>query len=129
MSAWFETLDDGMWLRPDKGGEGEADFVRRALHLRKGQVVLDTPCGAGRVSLPLARHGIQVVGIDIRETFIARAKARSRRQHIQIDLRVGDLRYFEIPEGMFHGVFCWFNSFGYFSEKENTDLLDRWARV
>ena len=75
MPDWFETLDDRMWLRPDEGGEYEAEFIRRALHIRKGQTVLDAPCGAGRVSLPLARRGIRVVGIHIRKTFIARARA------------------------------------------------------
>ena len=91
MSEWFETLDDTMWLRPDKGGEAEADFVRRALRLRKNQLVLDAPCGAGRVSLPLAHSGIQVVGMDLRKSFIERARRRARREGLQVDLRVAEI--------------------------------------
>lgn len=127
MPAWFETLDDRMWLRPDEGGEAEADFIRRALHLRRGQTVLDAPCGAGRVSLPLARRGIRVVGVDLRPTFLKRAGRRARRETLPLELRHQDLRHARFEEGTYHAVFCWFNSFGYFSEKENEDLLQRWA--
>ncbi len=113
VSAWFKTLDEHLWLRPDEGGETEAAFVRRCLRLRKGQIVLDAPCGAGRVSLPLARYGHHVVGIDIRESFISRARKRSRREKLEVDLQVADLRRAHLPEGAFHGIFSWFNSFGY----------------
>ena len=44
---WFETVEDRVWLPPDAQGEQEALFIRKALHLRKGQRVLDAPCGAG----------------------------------------------------------------------------------
>lgn len=102
-----ETLDDRMWLRSDKGGEAEADFVRRTLRLRSNQRALDAPCGAGRVSLPLACSGIQIVGIDLRKSFIERARRRARREGIQVDLRVADLRFAEIPHSEFHGILNW----------------------
>lgn len=78
MPEWFETMDDRMWLRPDKGGEKEAAFVKRALRLRTNQRALYAPCGAGRVSLPLARSGIDVVGMDIRRTFVDSRPTKSR---------------------------------------------------
>lgn len=127
MTAWFETLDDNLWLRPDEGGEEEANFLSRVLHLRKGQTVLDAPCGAARVSLPLARQGIHVVGVDLRATFIARAKASSQRKGLLADFRVGDLRTMAFPTNV-DAAFNWFNSFGYFSDAENADLIGRFAQ-
>ena len=126
--AWFDTLHDSLWLRPDEGGEEEAHSLRRMLRVRKGQRLLDAPCGAGRVALPLARHGVEVVGIDLRRTFVDRARRRLRREGVNADLRCMDMRSIEF-ENEFHAVCNWFNSFGYFSDGENADLARRFARA
>ena len=78
MPDWFETMEDRFWLHPDDVGGAEARFILKALHLRPGDAVLDAPCGAGRVSFHLARAGCVVTGIDLRRTFIRRARRRFR---------------------------------------------------
>ena len=125
---WFESLHDDLWLRPDEGGEAEAAALRRMLRIRKGQRLLDAPCGAGRVALPLARHGVKVVGLDLRRTFVDRARRRFRKDGVQADLRCMDLRSIEF-EDEFHGVCNWFNSFGYFSDDGNAEVARRFARA
>ena len=125
---WFESLHDSLWLRPDEGGEAEAEALRRLLRVRKGQRVLDAPCGAGRVALPLARGGVQVVGIDLRRAFVDRARRRLGKEGVQADLRCMDLRSIDF-ENEFHAVCNWFNSFGYFSDAENADVARRFARA
>ena len=127
-SEWFNTLHDSLWLRPDEGGENEADSLRRILHIRSGQRVLDAPCGAGRVAYHLARQGVEVVGIDLRSTFVKRAKRRFRRKGVQADLRSMDLRSIDF-ENEFHAIYNWFNSFGYFSDGENIDVVRRFSRA
>lgn len=52
---------------------GEASFVR-SLNPRS---VLDAGCGSGRVAIELARHGIDVVGVDVDGSMIAEARRRS----------------------------------------------------
>ena len=128
MSQWFKTLDDRFWLRSDEEGAEEARFIKRALHLRKGQAVLDAPCGAGRIGFHFARAGCAVTGVDLRPRFVARARGRFRRTRLSGTFRVMDLRDLDF-EGRFHGVFNWFGSFGYFSEAENLDVLRRYARA
>lgn len=125
---WFETLHDSLWLRPDEGGEEEAEALRRMMRVRRGQRVLDAPCGAGRVALPLARHGVQVVGIDLRRAFVDRARRRFRKEGVRADLRRMDLRSIDFEEE-FHAVCNWFNSFGYFSDGENAGVARRFARA
>lgn len=51
---------------------GEASFVR-ALEPRS---VLDAGCGTGRVAIELARHGVEVVGVDVDPSMIAEARRR-----------------------------------------------------
>lgn len=52
---------------------GEASLVRS---LDPG-TVLDAGCGTGRVAIELARHGIEVVGVDIDASMITEARRRA----------------------------------------------------
>ena len=125
---WFQTLDDRFWLRPDDVGREEADFIRKALHLRRGQRVLDAPCGAGRITVHLAKAGCVMTGVDLRETFLKRAGARFRKEHLSGRFLALDLRELDLADE-FHAIYNWFGSFGYFSDAENADLLRRYARA
>ena len=128
MSDWFRTFDDSLWLKGDDTGAEDAAFIRRALRLRKGNAVLDAPCGAGRIGIHLARAGCRITGIDRKEAFVRRARARFRKEGLDGRFIVCDLGQI-VFDGAFHGVFCWSGSFGYFGDKKNRDLMARYARA
>ncbi len=128
MSDWFETMDDGFWLHPDEVGQKEAEFILKALHLRRGDAVLDAPCGAGRVSFHLARAGCVVTGFDLRCAFIRRARRRFRAAGLRGTFGVLDLRRLN-AENQFRGILNWAGSFGYFQEAENARLIGAYARA
>jgi len=44
---------------------------------RKDLPVLELACGTGRVTIPIARHGVRVVGLDASEAMLARAREKS----------------------------------------------------
>ena len=76
---WFEPLADHLgsaYLRYSftKGTEQEVRFLVEALGLRPGQRVLDVGCGPGRHARAFAARGIEVVGVDISERFVAIAR-------------------------------------------------------
>ena len=52
---------------------GEAHFI---LDLAPGSV-LDAGCGTGRVAIELARHDIEVVGVDVDPSMLATARGRA----------------------------------------------------
>ena len=52
---------------------GEADLVRRY----RPASVYDAGCGTGRVAIELARHGIDVLGVDADASMIAEARRRA----------------------------------------------------
>jgi 2-polyprenyl-3-methyl-5-hydroxy-6-metoxy-1,4-benzoquinol methylase len=81
--AYHECLWEGM---PE--GREPADFALRSRflleHARAGQRVLDVGCGEGRFAAELAGIGAEVVGIDVAEEPLRRARAL----HPQLDLRL-----------------------------------------
>lgn len=77
---WFEDVADHLgsaYLRYSftKGTVGEVARLVELAELDKGSRVLDVGCGPGRHAHELARRGIEVVGVDISETFVALARA------------------------------------------------------
>jgi ubiquinone/menaquinone biosynthesis C-methylase UbiE len=73
---------------------GEATFVRAY----GPETVLDAGCGTGRVAMELARHGIEVVGVDVDASMLATARSRaSSIEWVESDLRALDLgRTFDV---------------------------------
>jgi SAM-dependent methyltransferase len=68
---------------------GEASLVRSL----SPTSVLDAGCGTGRVAIELARHGIDVVGVDVDPSMIAEARGRSPDlEWVESDLARLDLR-------------------------------------
>ena len=53
---------------------------------------------------------------------------RNRLHEHNTAIRSMDLRSIEF-ENEFHAIYNWFNSFGYFSDSENTDVVRRFARA
>ena len=126
MNEWHATFPDDLWLKPDSVGAEEAAFIKRALRLRRGQAVLDAPCGAGRVAIHLARAGCLVTGVDIRRAFTKRAAGRFRKEGRAGRFVVMDLRRMDFSSE-FHGIYNWSGSFGYFPDSENLDVVKRCA--
>lgn len=60
--------------------------------------MLDAGCGSGRVAVELARHGIEVVGVDVDASMIAEARRRAPGlEWVQADLATLDLgRLFDV---------------------------------
>ncbi len=62
-----------------------------------GGTVLELGCGTGRVSIPIARAGIDIVGIDASSAMLARAREKSREAGIpNLKLLWADMRDFNL---------------------------------
>jgi cyclopropane fatty-acyl-phospholipid synthase-like methyltransferase len=125
---WFLSFHKSRWTKPDETGAEEAALIQKILKLRKGQSVLDAPCGRGRIAVHLAKAGINVTGIDITPYNLNFAKKRFINEKLKGEFRLMDLRDMEFDEE-FDAAFNWFGSFGYFSDEENLDVARRYARA
>jgi 2-polyprenyl-3-methyl-5-hydroxy-6-metoxy-1,4-benzoquinol methylase len=61
-----------------------------------GGPVLELACGTGRLSIPLARAGFSVTGIDHSEAMLDEAKKKSAEQGVAVEWVSGDIRDFDL---------------------------------
>jgi ubiquinone/menaquinone biosynthesis C-methylase UbiE len=79
--GWDEYAPFYDWENAQTLGRRDVPFWRRVASEARGRV-LELGCGTGRVSVPLADDGVDLVGIDRSAPMLARARdriARSRR--------------------------------------------------
>ena len=92
--GWDEYAPFYDWENARTLGKRDVPFWRNiALHC--GGAVLELGCGTGRISLPLGRAGVPLVGIDRSTPMLARARTRVRRARLTSRVRLirGDIRY------------------------------------
>ena len=88
-----------------KGTEQEVEFLVDALGLEPGERVLDVGCGPGRHALAFAGRGIEVVGVDLSDDFIALARDAAAADGVPARFEVGDVRELA-HDGEFDAVVC-----------------------
>lgn len=68
---------------------GALEFFER-LNLKAGTRLLDLACGAGQLTLPAARKGIDVTGLDLAENLVAQARMRASAEGLHVRIDQGD---------------------------------------
>jgi SAM-dependent methyltransferase len=100
-----------------------AAFVERDAP-RRAPRILDAPCGYGRLTVPLALHGLELAGCDLSEELLEVARARARTAgRPEIPFRRGDLTSACPFDGAFDYVVCWHHSLGYGSLEADVAIL------
>jgi SAM-dependent methyltransferase len=119
MSDWYQSFFEGIWLDVQRAffaaeeSDKRAGAIDRLLALRPGSQLLDVPCGNGRLSIPLARRGHQVTGIDFTGPFIAEARAVA--EGLPVTFLERDMRALDDLSGFDAAINFW-GSFGYFDD-------------
>jgi len=106
---------------PARNAKVEANFIAKKLALKPGMKFLDCPCGIGRISIPLAKVGIKVTGVDITRGYIEELAIKAKKLKLPIALRECDMRKIDF-DSEFDAAGNLGTSLGYF-EKEPDDLL------
>ena len=125
--AWFQKFFDQDYVeilrdkRPSAITRREVASLSRSLRLKPGQHLLDAPCGFGRHAREFVRRGVRVTGVDL-----SRAMLGAARPHPRIEYRRLDLRKLDYVE-RFDAIYS--SSNGYFTDRENRDVLRRMARA
>lgn len=108
----IQTIKDGMrktWMAGDFGEvakfiQHHADDFITNRHITPGLRLLDVACGTGNLSIPAARAGASVTGIDIADNLIEQARTRARTEGLDINFEVGDAENLAQPDAAFDMV-------------------------
>jgi ubiquinone/menaquinone biosynthesis C-methylase UbiE len=91
--GWDDYAPFYDWENAQTLDRRDVQFWRRAA-ARAGGAVLELGCGTGRVTIPVARSGAHIVGIDRSSEMLAYGMRRARRARVdgRIDWVRGDIR-------------------------------------
>jgi SAM-dependent methyltransferase len=98
--GWDEYAPFYDWENARTLGRRDVPFWRRVAAAANG-TVLELGCGTGRISLPLARAGVSLVGVDRSEPMLARAAARASRIARAVPFVRADIRSLPFKRGRF----------------------------
>jgi SAM-dependent methyltransferase len=101
-AGWDEYAAFYDWENARTMARRDVPFWRRVAAAAEGPV-LELGCGTGRVTVPIARAGIPLVGIDLSGPMLHRARTRLRRARLaaRAPLVRGDIRQLPFAPGTF----------------------------
>jgi SAM-dependent methyltransferase/GNAT superfamily N-acetyltransferase len=122
-SIWMQAYE-GMTLDEHHAwhthAQAEVDLILSISQPAPGAAALDVGCGDGRHVNALAEAGFDMIGVDISEQLIE--KAREKSSAFRADFEVADARE-DLPPGPFALVICLYDVFGSSARPEDDELI------
>lgn len=80
--------------------EAWADYVEQLLkhYARKPRRLIDLACGTGSSTLPFARRGYQITGVDLSDAMLERAHLKTGQSGLAVTYSKQDLCTLDLPE-------------------------------
>jgi SAM-dependent methyltransferase len=110
--ADYSAAYDALYLDKDYGAECDTLEQRFERADRTVRTLLDLGCGTGRHAVELARRGYEVVGVDVSEEMLARARRRAADDHTHASFVLGDIQSIQLDR-RFDAVVSMFAVVGY----------------
>lgn len=97
MKQWYEELFENYGMKYDnecftQGTISECDFIEKEIHYDKSLRILDVGCGTGRHTIELVKRGYTVVGIDLSDSQLERARQKASMENLRIHFHKYDAR-------------------------------------
>ncbi|MEL6306433.1 MAG: class I SAM-dependent methyltransferase [Bacteroidota bacterium] len=107
-------------------GVNDLDFYKRWMPKNKAARVLELCCGSGRLTIPLAKEGYDIMGVDFTASMLEKAREKASAEGLEIKFVEADMRKLDLGE-TFDLIFTPFNSIHHLYENE--DLFQAFAKV
>jgi SAM-dependent methyltransferase len=128
---WWRSLYDDLVAelflarRDPRELDEVVNFLAARLGLTPGSLVFDQCCGTGSLSLPLARRGVCVIGVDQSPAYVDRANREAAGLSVPCRFEVGDAFEYVPPEPC-DAAFNWGTGFGNDADDgRNLDMIRR----
>ena len=99
----------------------DLEFYKKWLPQNKDAKILELCCGTGRLTIPIAKDGYNIKGVDYTLSMLERAKEKAFQAGLKIDFIEADIRGLNLEE-KFDLIFIPFNSIHHLYKNE--DLFD-----
>ena len=113
----------------------EVGYLHNLLQQLSGRAVrriLDIACGTGSHAIELEKLGYDIVGSDISEDMLARAREKARAVSSTVRFERQDMRYLDVASRPFDAVMCLFDAIGHVETttaiKQTFDAVHRHLR-
>jgi len=134
MKKWYQEMFVNYADEYDKedftrGTEGEVAFIEKEINYQKDVRMLDIGCGTGRHAIELARKGYSVIGVDLSESMIKKAREKAEIAEVEVNFEIGDARdlqfenQFDLVIMICEGAFCLMET-----DEMNFQILESAAR-
>jgi SAM-dependent methyltransferase len=124
-------MTDDIWGTGDYRAVAEkvtsiADVLVARAGIGPGMDVLDVACGTGNASIPAARLGARVTGLDVSPGLIAIARERGAEANVEIDWLEGDAQSLPFDDDSFDRVI---SAIGHMFAPDHQRTADELMRV
>lgn len=96
-------------------------FYKKYMPKEKNAKILELCCGSGRLTIPLAKEGLNISGVDNSKSMLDEARLKAKNESVEIELIEADIRTLDLPN-KYDLIFIPFNSIHHLYE--NQDLFD-----
>ena len=90
-------------------GLADLEFYKRWMPKNKDARILELCCGTGRLTIPLAREGYVISGVDFTTSMLEQAKTKAAGESLKVEFIEADIRTLDLPE-KYDLIFIPFNS-------------------
>ena len=109
--AFYEQLGaEGLARRTSSEADAEVVATLAGL-IPRGSRVLDAGCGYGRITLPLARLGYRVDGIDLSPEMVEAASQAARTERLEVGVMLGSMTRPALEDSTYDAVICLWSAF------------------
>ncbi len=88
---------------------GDLEFYQKWMPKKKDTRILELCCGTGRLTIPLAKAGYAISGVDYTPSMLEHAKAKAAKEGLDITFIEADMRTLDLPD-TYDLIFIPFNS-------------------
>lgn len=96
----------------------DLQFYKKWLPKNKGAKILELCCGTGRLTIPIAKDGYDISGVDYTSSMLEQAKVKAAETGLDIRFIEGDIRTLDLQE-KYDLIFIPFNSIHHLYKNED----------
>ena len=96
----------------------DLEFYKRCLPKNKDARILELCCGTGRLTIPIAKDGYNISGVDFTPSMLEQAKVKASKEGLDIEFIEADIRTLDLAN-KYDLIFIPFNSIHHLYKNED----------